>query len=148
MDMQNAYIVDFFLSGMLLLMMFYLYVDILSRLKLLNKVIDSNTLAIAIGHTLRQSLLLSVPLLMLLMFLLWRFHAVMVVSQSWGAGGAGLLVIMAIIGSLFVWLDMLLACVKNSKFVDASEIIIRAKKTRPKTRLPDPNTPLSEVRIK
>ena len=142
--MQNAYIVDFFLSGMLMIMMFYLYVDILSRLKLLNKVIDSNTLAVAIGQTLRQSLLLCVPL----MFLLWRFYAVMVISQSWGVGGAGLLVIMAILGSLFVWLDMLLVCIKNSRFVDASKLITQAKKTRSKIRLPDPNTPLSEVRIK
>jgi len=146
--MQNAYIVDFFLSGMLMIMMFYLYVDILSRLKLLNKVIDSNTLAVAIGQTLRQSLLLSVPLLILLMFLLWRFYAVMVISQSWGIGGAGLLVIMAILGSFFVWLDMLLVCIKNSRFVDASKLITQAKKTRAKIRLPGPNTPLSEVRIK
>lgn len=146
--MQNAYIVDFFLSGMLMIMMFYLYVDILSRLKLLNKVIDRNTLAVAIGQTLRQSLLLSVPLLILLMFLLWRFYAVMVISQSWGIGGAGLLVIMAILGSFFVWLDMLLVCIKNSRFVDASKLISTAKKTRAKIRLPDPNTPLSEVRIK
>lgn len=146
--MQNAYIVDFFLSGMLMIMMFYLYVDILSRLKLLNKVIDSNTLAVAIGQTLRQSLLLSVPLLILLMFLLWRFYAVMVISQSWGIGGAGLLIIMAILGSFFVWLDILLVCIKNSRFVDASKLITQAKKTRSKIRLPDPNTPLSEVRIK
>lgn len=146
--MQNAYLIDFFLSGMLMVMLFYLYIDILSRLKLLNKVIDSNALALAIGHTLRQSLLLSMPLLMLLMFLLWRFHAVMVVSQSWGIGGAGLLVIMAILGTLFAWLDMLLICVKNSRFVDASKLITRAKKTRSKIRLPDPKTPLSEVRIK
>ena len=146
--MQNAYIVDFFLSGMLMIMMFYLYVDILSRLKLLNKVIDSNTLAVAIGQTLRQSLLLSVPLLILLMFLLWRFYAVMVISQSWGVGGAGLLVIMAILGSFFVWLDILLVCIKNSRFVDASKLITQAKKTRSKIRLPDPSTPLSEVRIK
>lgn len=146
--MQNAYIVDFFLSGMLMIMMFYLYVDILSRLNLLNKVIDSNTLAVAIGQTLRQSVLLSVPLLILLMFLLWRFYAVMVISQSWGVGGAGLLVIMAILGSSFVWLDMLLICVKNSRFVDASKLISTAKKTRAKFKLPGPNTPLSEVRIK
>lgn len=146
--MQNAYIVDFFLSGMLMIMMFYLYVDILSRLKLLNKVIDRNTLAVAIGQTLRQSVLLSVPLLILLMFLLWRFYAVMVISQSWGIGGAGLLVIMAILGSFFVWLDMLLVCIKNSRFVDASKLITQAKKTRSKIRLPDPNAPLSEVRIK
>lgn len=146
--MQNAYIVDFFLSGMLMIMMFYLYVDILSRLKLLNKVIDSNTLAVAIGQTLRQSVLLSVPLLILLMFLLWRFYAVMVISQSRGVGGAGLLVIMAILGSSFVWLDMLLICVKNSRFVDASKLISTAKKTRAKFKLPGPNTPLSEVRIK
>ncbi|WP_313596474.1 hypothetical protein [Psychrobacter sanguinis] len=146
--MQNAYIVDFFLSGMLMIMMFYLYVDILSRLKLLNRVIDSNTLAVAIGQTLRQSVLLSMPLLILLMFLLWRFYAVMVISQSWGIGGAGLLVIMAILGSLFVWLDMLLVCIKNSRFVDASKLITQVKKTRSKIRLPDPNTPLSEVRIK
>ena len=145
--MQNAYIVDFFLSGMLMIMMFYLYVDILSRLKLLNKVIDSNTLAVAIGQTFLQSLLLSVPLL-IFMFLLWRFYAVMVISQSWGVGGAGLLVIMAILGSFFVWLDILLVCIKNSRFVDASKLITQAKKTRAKIRLPDPNTPLSEVRIK
>lgn len=145
--MQNAYIVDFFLSGMLMIMMFYLYVDILSRLKLLNKVIDSNTLAVAIGQTFRQSLLLSTPLLILLMFLLWRFYAVMVITQSWGVGGAGLLVIMAILGSFFVWLDMLLICVKNSRFVDASKLVTMAKKTINKANLPAPNTPLSEVRI-
>lgn len=146
--MQNAYLVDFFLSSMLLIMLFYLYIDILSRLKALNRVIDSNTLAVAIGHTLRQSLLLSIPLLGLLIFLLWRFYAVMVISKSWGVGGAGLLVIMAILGSFFVWLDMLLVCVKNSRFVDASKLVTMAKKTINKANLPAPNTPLSEVRIR
>lgn len=146
--MQNAYIIDFFLSGMLLIMLFYLYVDVILRLKAIRKVVDSNTLAVAIGQTLGRSIALSIPLVLLLAFLIWRFFAVIMIVQAWGIGAAGLLFIMAVLGVFLIWLDMLLVCINRSGFITTSSLLSQAKSARIKTNLPDPLTPLSQVRIR
>ncbi|WP_296405411.1 hypothetical protein [Psychrobacter sp.] len=147
--MRNAYIIDFFLSGMLFVMIFYAYVDILSRLNLFKAVIDPHTLSIAIGEYLKRSVVFSGPLIVFLLFLLWRFYHAIITAQAWGYGAAGLLAILGFIGIAFTWLDVLLACISHSKFIDASKMPMQAKGRKQSLLASIPiDTPLSEVGIK
>ncbi|WLG15034.1 hypothetical protein Q6344_06795 [Psychrobacter cibarius] len=120
--MQNSYIVDAFLTGTAWMILIFLYFDIRARIKALNNMMNSTTLAVALSKSVKAATSFAVPFAALYLFLLWRFYAFMVQSQTWGAGGAGLVVILGIIGVLMVWLTMMLVFVAHSPFAQISSL--------------------------
>lgn len=115
--MQNSYIIDAFLSGLACFMLVYFSFNTISRLRQLNNLIDANAMAAAIGVLWVRSVVLAIPISALLTFALWRTYTLMLFTQTWGYGGMGLLITMAITGILTIWLNVLLVCVCHSGFV-------------------------------
>lgn len=132
--MENSYIVDVFLSACAWFAVIYLSFDCRARIKHLNEHMSAITLATALASLLKKSSLFSLPFAVVFMFLLWRFYGLMIASASWGAGGAGLLVIMAIIGILLIWLDVVLISVRHSSFMSVATISREAKAAKSVTR--------------
>lgn len=116
--MQNSYIIDAFLSGVAWMMIVYLYFDSKSRIAHLDGIMTANTLAVALTKSLAVSASFAMPFSALYVFLLWRFIALMVATQSWGYGGAGLITAMALIGLPLLWLHIMLVCVKHSRYAE------------------------------
>ena len=116
--MQNSYIVDAFLTSMALMMLMFFYFDSRARIKALNGFVSANTLGVAFSRSFKVASCLAMPVVTLYLFSLWRFHALMVQTQTWGAGGIGLLVALACLGVPLVWLFMMLVCVGQSPFVN------------------------------
>lgn len=121
--MQNSYIVDAFLSGTVWVSLIYLYFACRYRVSELNELVTPDIFLIAITRLLKTSIIIAVPFIAILAFMLWRFYGLMLASQTWGAGGIGLLVIMFCIGALMTWLYVLLVCVKHSRFIGATEAV-------------------------
>lgn len=111
--MQNSYLVDVFLSACLAIMVLYVVIGIKSRLKQMNEAISPDMFASAFNRVGIKSTLFSVPIIAVLMFLLWRFYALLYIAQSLGAGGVGLIVIIGLAGSLLIWLNMVLINIKQ-----------------------------------
>lgn len=120
--MQNSYIIDAFLSGVLWLALVLVVVDVRARTKELSQVLDPATFGTVFYQVLIPASLISVPIMAILGFLLWRFYALMLGSASFGAGGAGLLVIMGAVGAIAVWLDMLLVMVRHARNADFAQV--------------------------
>lgn len=120
--MQNSYIIDAFLSGVLWLALVLVVVDVRARTKELSQVLNPSTFGAVFYQVLIPASLISAPLIAVLGFLLWRFYALMIGSASFGAGGAGLLVIMGAVGAIAVWLDMLLAMVRHARSADFAQV--------------------------
>lgn len=131
--MQNSYIVDAFLTGAAWMILIFLYFDIRARIKALGSIMSSNTLAVALSRSVKAATSVAVPFAAFYLFLLWRFYAFMVQSQTWGAGGAGLLVILGVMGVGLLWLLMMLIFVAHSPFAQLSAIDDTARKRPIKT---------------
>lgn len=116
--MQNSYIVDAFLTGAAWMVLIFLYFDSRARIKALSEVISTNTLAVALSRSAKLATSLAVPAAALYLFALWRFYALMVQTQTWGAGGIGLLAALAFIGVPLIWLVTMLICVSHSPFAN------------------------------
>jgi hypothetical protein len=116
--MQNSYIVDAFLSATVWMAIIYLYFSCRSKVSQLNAVTTPDVFLIAITKLLKPSILIALPFIALLGFMLWRFYGFMLASQTWGAGGMGLLASMFCIGVPLIWLQVLLICVRHSRYVD------------------------------
>ncbi|WP_352309086.1 hypothetical protein [Psychrobacter sp. W2-37-MNA-CIBAN-0211] len=114
--MQNSYIIDTFLSGLAWMTVIYLYFDTRARIATLNNLISVHALKVALPAMLKRSTFIAAPLMTFYLFLLWRFYGLMVYSTSWGAGGAGLLAGMAMTAIPLMWLNVMLVCVKNSRY--------------------------------
>ena len=123
--MQNSYIVDAFLSATVWMTLIYLYFSCRSKVMALSDSTTPDVFLVAITNLLRLSIALSAPFIALLGFMLWRFYGLMVASQTWGAGGIGLLITMFCIGLPLIWLKVLLTCVTHSRFVDNTPAIER-----------------------
>lgn len=121
--MQNSYIVDVFLSGVLWVMTTYLFFDIKARILDIEKVMVAHTLTIAMSEAFKVATVIATPFCVFYIFLLWRFYRLMVVSQSWGAGGMGLLTIFLLIGIPMIWLQIMLICVRRGRIARSSEKI-------------------------
>lgn len=115
--MQNQYIVDAFLSGALWVIVVYLVFEVRARVTALGAVMDANILSAALSSVAKKASIVAIPFVALFIFLLWRFFGLMVDSQTWGAGGAGLLVALFVIGVALVWLNIILIFVNNSGYV-------------------------------
>lgn len=115
--MQNQYIVDAFLSGALWAIVAYLVFEVRARVLGLSEVMDSNVLSAALAHVAKKASIVAIPFWLFFVFLLWRFYGLMVDSQTWGAGGAGLLVGLFAIGVSLIWLYIVLMFVRTSGFV-------------------------------
>lgn len=120
--MQNSYIVDAFLSATVWMMLIYLYFSCRSKVKVLNDLTTPDVFLVAITKLLKPSIAISLPFIVLLGFMLWRFYGLMLASQAWGAGGIGLLITMFCIGVPLIWLQVLLICVSHSRFVDNTPV--------------------------
>ena len=120
--MQNSYIVDAFLSGTVWVSLIYLYFTCRSRVAELNNLVTPESFLMAITRLLKTSIIIAVPFIAILSFMLWRFYGLMLASQTWGAGGIGLLVVMFVVGAPMIWLYVLLVCVKHSRFIGSVEV--------------------------
>ena len=116
--MQNSYIVDAFLTGAAWMTLIFLYFDSRARIKGLSEVVSANTLAVALSRSVKAATSLAVPAAALYLFALWRFYALMVQTQTWGAGGIGLLTALACIGVPLIWLFVMLVFVSHSPFAN------------------------------
>lgn len=132
--MQNSYIVDAFLSGTVWASLIYLYFTCRSRIAELNHLVTPDSFLMAITRLLKTSIIIAVPFIVILSFMLWRFYGLMLASQTWGAGGIGLLVVMFVVGAPMIWLYVLLVCVKHSRFIGSVEV---ATDNKP---MPQPST--------
>lgn len=115
--MQNQYIVDAFLSGALWSIVTYLTFEVRARVLGLSKVMDSNVLSAALAHVAKKASIMAIPFWLFFIFLLWRFYGLMVDSQTWGAGGAGLIAGLFVIGLSLIWLSIILMFVRTSGFM-------------------------------
>lgn len=115
--MQNQYIVDAFLSGALWVIVVYLVFDVRARVTALGAVMDSNILSAALSSVAKKASIVAIPFVAFFSFLLWRFFGLMVDSQTWGAGGAGLLVALFATGVALVWLNIILIFVNHSGYM-------------------------------
>lgn len=125
--MQNSYIVDAFLSATVWMALIYLYFACRSRIAELNTLVTPEIFLVAITSLLKSSIMIAVPFVGILGFMLWRFYGLMLASQTWGAGGIGLLVIMFVVGAPMIWLQVLLISVKHSRFIGGSGVITHDK---------------------
>lgn len=114
--MQNSYIIDAFLSGLVGMILIYLYFDTRARIAELSEIISVHALKVALPTMLTRSLLISIPLMGFYVFLLWRFHGFMVHAAASGAGGLGLLAMMLAAGLPLIWLNVILICVSHSRY--------------------------------
>lgn len=129
--MQNSYIVDAFLSGTVWASLIYLYFACRSRISELNDLITPESFLVAITKLLKLSITITMPFIAILGFMLWRFYGLMLASQTWGAGGIGLLTIMFFVGAPMIWLYVLLVCVKHSRFIGSTEALVANDKPAP-----------------
>lgn len=125
--MQNQYIVDVFLSGTLWALIAYLFFEVRAIIGVFSEVMDASLLSVALSQVAKKASITAIPFCLFLIFLLWRFYGLMVESQTWGAGGAGLLVMLFVIGTVLVWLRVVLAFVRTSGFVKVAQKISAGK---------------------
>lgn len=125
--MQNSYIVDAFLSGTVWVSLIYLYFACRSRIIELNALVTPALFLMAITRLLKSSIIIAMPFIVILSFMLWRFYGLMLASQTWGAGGIGVLAIMFCIGVPMIWLYIMLVCVKHSRFIESVEVTANDK---------------------
>lgn len=131
--MQNSYIVDAFLTGTAWMILIFLFFDCKARIKALGNMMSSTTLGVALSKSVKAATSVTVPFAAFYLFLLWRFYALMVQTQTWGAGGVGLLVILGVMGVGLLWLLMMLVFVAHSPFAQLSAIDDTARKRSIKT---------------
>ena len=115
--MQNQYIIDAFLSAALWAIVAYLVFEVRARVMAIRALMDVNILSAALASVAKRATLVATPFWAFFIFLLWRFFGLMVDSQTWGAGGAGLLVALFAIGITLIWLNIVLIFVSNGGFV-------------------------------
>ena len=115
--MQNQYIIDAFLSAALWAIVAYLVFEVRARVMAIRALMDVNILSAALASVAKRATLVATPFWAFFVFLLWRFFGLMVDSQTWGAGGAGLLVALLAIGITLIWLNIVLIFVSNGGFV-------------------------------
>ncbi len=131
--MQNSYIVDAFLTGAAWMILAFLFFDCKARIKALGNMMSSTTLGVALSKCAKVATSVTVPFAAFYLFLLWRFYALMVQTQTWGAGGVGLLAILGVIGVGLLWLLMMLVFVAHSPFAQLAAIDDAARKRPIKT---------------
>lgn len=119
--MQNSYIVDTFLSGALWMILIYLFFEVKYRLNLLDQIMSVTMFSTAINDVVKAATLITLPFSLIFIFLLWRFHSLMVTSQSWGYGGMGLLIIIGLIGLPLIWVQITLILIQRGPFVELSQ---------------------------
>ena len=115
--MQNQYIIDAFLSAALWAIVAYLVFEVRARIMAIRALMDVNILSAALASVAKRATLVATPFWAFFIFLLWRFFGLMVDSQTWGAGGAGLLVALFAIGITLIWLNIVLIFVSSGGFV-------------------------------
>ena len=115
--MQNQYIIDAFLSAALWAIVAYLVFEVRARAMAIRALMDVNILSAALASVAKRATLVATPFWAFFIFLLWRFFGLMVDSQTWGAGGAGLLVALFAIGITLIWLNIVLIFVSSGGFV-------------------------------
>lgn len=115
--MQNQYIIDAFLSAALWAIVAYLVFEVRARVMAIRALMDVNILSAALASVAKRATLVATPFWAFFIFLLWRFFGLMVGSQTWGAGGAGLLVALFAIGITLIWLNIVLIFVSSGGFV-------------------------------
>lgn len=115
----NSYIIDLFLSFILLLWLVFGYFSIKDQLRDLSQRIDRQVMAVAIDAFYYQSFIITVLPVSVMFFLLWRFYALMINSHTWGYGGFGLITILAIYSIFINFLHVLLFLIRYSKYVQA-----------------------------
>lgn len=115
--MQNQYIIDAFLSAALWAIVAYLVFEVRARVMAIRALMDVNILSAALASVAKRATLVATPFWAFFIFLLWRFFGLMVDSQTWGAGGAGLLVALFAIGITLIWLNIVLIFVSSGGFV-------------------------------
>lgn len=115
--MQNQYIIDAFLSAALWAIVAYLVFEVRARVMAIRALMDVNILSAALASVAKRATLVATPFWAFFIFLLWRFFGLMVDSQTWGAGGAGLLVALFAIGITLTWLNIVLIFVSSGGFV-------------------------------
>ncbi len=117
--MSNSYLIDFFLCYSLLIWITFSVINIKQQLADLNQRITADTLVIAMNDLLKIYLPFSLLPISIILFLLWRFYAVMIFTQSWGAGGCGLLIILGVYSIGANLLQTMLFCIRHSRYVTA-----------------------------
>lgn len=125
--MQNSYIVDVFLSGALWALTTFLFFDIKDRIINIDKTMLAHTLTLAMNEVVKLATIVAAPFGVFYLFLLWRFYSLMVLSESWGYGGMGLLLMFLLAGLFMIWLEVMLIFVSRSRFVNASKKIREAR---------------------
>ncbi|WP_230657798.1 hypothetical protein [Psychrobacter sp. I-STPA10] len=122
LDMANAYIIDAALSGCVWVMLAFMYFDIIARVTDINHRISTELLAIAIGKLAIKVSIASIPFILIWIFLCWRFAALMIKTQSFGISGIGLLIIVGLVGTVMIWLTLLLVALRHSSYIDIGAI--------------------------
>ena len=125
--MQNQYIVDVFLSGTLWALIAYLFFEVRATIGALSGVMDASLLSVALSQVVKKASITAIPFCLFILFLLWRFYGLMVASKTWGGGGAGLLVMLFVIGMALVWLQVVLTFVRSSGFVEIARQVSAGK---------------------
>lgn len=141
--MQNSYLVDVFLSACMAIMVLYVVIDAKTRLKQMSAAINPSMFGAAFNQIGIKATLFSVPIIAVLMFLLWRFYALLYISQSLGAGGIGLIIIIGLAGSALIWLNMVLMSVKQMY----SQDFVRAERLQAASREPVKQAPIGQSRL-
>jgi len=121
--MQSSYIIDAFLTGTAWMMIAYLYFGSSAMIKELDGLMSAGTLEVAIAESFKLGAMLALPFGVLFVFLLWRFYGLMIATQTWGAGGLGLLIALLLIGLTLIALYAILICVRRSRFITLSKQI-------------------------
>ncbi len=143
--MINSYLIDYFLCYSLLIWIAFSVVNIRQQLADLSQRITTDTLVIAINDLLKIYLPLSLLPISIILFLLWRFYAVMIFTQSWGAGGCGLLIILGvyIVGANL--LQTMLFCIRHSRYVTAPKPKTDNKQANALSQLLANNQPMNNA---
>ena len=119
--MQNGYIVDAFLTGALWLILVYLAFDVKSRVVQINHLMGAHTLGAALNDVSKIGIMIATPFMIAYTFMLWRFYGLMIASESWGYGGMGLVIMLAIAGLVLIWLQVMLMLVSHGRFITLAE---------------------------
>ncbi len=114
--MANSYLIDYFLSSCLLIWIIFNFFHTKSQLKEIQQA-DYNSVEVAINTLYKVYLPASLLPIAIVSFLLWRLYAVMIFTQSWGVGGCGLLVILAVYLVIANSLQTMLFVIRHSRYI-------------------------------
>ncbi len=121
--MGNSYIVDIFLSYSLLAWIAFSFINIKAQLADLNARITASLFAQAM-YSLRFIIIpIAIFSVVIGLFLVYRFYAVLLFFNAWGVGGAGMILLLSLYILIANSLQVVLFCVRHSEYVIEKPIV-------------------------